>query len=103
MKGKSTEDSKKSNWKDWLGEGHFGKRLFVATLLFFACPFSPLSRSADGGTRTGDHPEQYIIAQVDFEFPDEDATQVIRQQSVRDIGGIYRIERQTAQANPLRF
>ncbi len=37
---------------------------------------------------------RYVIAQVDFDFPDEEATQVMRQEAVRDIGGIYRIDHQ---------
>ncbi len=35
---------------------------------------------------------KYVIAQVDFDFLDEEASQVLRQESVRDIGTIYRVE-----------
>ncbi len=35
---------------------------------------------------------RYLIAQVDFEFPDEEATAIFKQQSVRDIGTIYRLD-----------
>ncbi len=35
--------------------------------------------------------ERYIISQVDFAFPDEEATQIIKQESMRDIGIIYRL------------
>ena len=42
--------------------------------------------------------ERYLIAQVDFEFPDEQATFILKQQSLRDIGKIYRLdEKQVAQ------
>jgi hypothetical protein len=33
----------------------------------------------------------YVVAQVDFEFPDPDATLILRQEAIRDIGKIYRI------------
>ncbi len=35
---------------------------------------------------------RYVIAQVDFNFSDEEASQVLRQESVRDIGTIYKVE-----------
>jgi cyclic-di-AMP phosphodiesterase PgpH len=35
---------------------------------------------------------RYVIAQTDFDFPDEEASQVLRQESVRDISAIYKIE-----------
>ncbi|MES2344828.1 MAG: HDIG domain-containing metalloprotein [Chlamydiota bacterium] len=34
---------------------------------------------------------QYLIAQIDFEFPDEEATATLTQEAIRDIGPIYRI------------
>ncbi|MEI8329632.1 MAG: HDIG domain-containing metalloprotein, partial [Chlamydiia bacterium] len=34
--------------------------------------------------------KQYIIAQIDFEFPDEESTLILKQQAIQDIGVIYR-------------
>ena len=34
----------------------------------------------------------YIVAQVDFSFPDPDATVILRQEAFRDIGKIYRLD-----------
>lgn len=34
----------------------------------------------------------YVVAQVDFEFPDSEATLILQQEAVQDIGSIYRIE-----------
>ena len=36
--------------------------------------------------------DRYLIAQVDFEFPDEEATVMFKRESVRDIGRIYRLD-----------
>ena len=33
----------------------------------------------------------YVVAQVDFEFPDANATMILRQEAIRDIGKIYKI------------
>jgi putative nucleotidyltransferase with HDIG domain len=35
---------------------------------------------------------RYVIAQTFFSFPDDDATQILRHQAVRDIGDIYRFD-----------
>ncbi|NGX37685.1 MAG: Cyclic-di-AMP phosphodiesterase PgpH [Chlamydiae bacterium] len=92
MKGKKKDESKKLHWKEWLGEGYFGKRLTVAILFFVALALFLHFREVRIETlEQGSIAERYIIAQVDFEFPDEEATVVIKQQSVRDIGTIFRI------------
>ncbi|MBS0585597.1 MAG: HDIG domain-containing protein [Verrucomicrobia bacterium] len=35
--------------------------------------------------------KNYMVAQIDFEFPDSDATVVLKQEALRDIGRIYKI------------
>ncbi len=86
------EEKKRLHWKDWLGDGHFGKRLAVALFFFLSLAlFLHFREVRMEVLEQGTIADQYIIAQVDFEFADEDATLVIRQQSVRDVGSIYRI------------
>src|SRR6056297_1749466 len=36
--------------------------------------------------------KKYVVAQVDFEFPDEEATTIDRQDAVRGVGSIYKID-----------
>ncbi len=36
--------------------------------------------------------KKYVVAQVDFEFPDEEATTIDRQDAVRGVGAIYKID-----------
>jgi len=92
MRNKTKEEGKKIHWKDWLGEGHFAKRLAVVILFFIALAlFLHFREVRMEVIEQGAVAERYIIGQVDFEFPDEEATLVIKQQSVRDIGAIYRI------------
>ncbi|HLB58687.1 MAG TPA: HDIG domain-containing protein, partial [Bdellovibrionota bacterium] len=35
---------------------------------------------------------KYVVAQIDFEFPDYEATIVLRQQAMKDVGDIYQID-----------
>ncbi len=92
MKEKSKDDQKNLHWKDWLGDGYFAQRLTVAILFFLALAlFLHFREVRMEVLEQGTIADRYIIAQVDFEFPDEEATLVIKQQSVRDVGAIYRI------------
>lgn len=92
MKNNSKEGNKKKRWKDWLGEGYFARRLVVAFVFFLSLAFFLHFREVRMEViEQGTISERYIIGQVDFEFPDEEATLVIKQQSIRDIGSVYRI------------
>jgi len=100
MKDKSKE--KRSHWKDWLGEGHFTKRLIVAILFFVGlAAFLHFREVRMEVVEQGTISDRYIIAHVNFAFPDEEASLVIKQQSVRDIGAIYRISEK--QLRQIRF
>lgn len=102
MKERSTEDQKAIHWRNWLGEGHFGKRLFVVFLFFVSLAlflhFREVRMEVLELNSTAEH---YIIGQVDFAFPDEEATLILKQQSVRDIGIIFRINEK--QLKQIRF
>lgn len=83
----------KQKWKNWLGEGHFGRRLFVAFLFFIVLAlFLHFRQVRTEALEVNTIAERYIISQVDFTFPDEEATHLLRQQAVRDVGAIYRLD-----------
>ena len=46
---------------------------------------------------------RYVIAQTGFSFADEDATQILRQQAMRDVGEIYRFDEQQLQDHTNAF
>jgi len=46
---------------------------------------------------------RYVIAQTGFSFADEDATQILRQQAMRDVGEIYRFDEQQLQDHTNTF
>jgi len=83
------------NWQEWLASNHRGWRLVVG----FTCVFclslflhfrevrlEVLELNATAG--------RYIVAQIDFEFPDYETTIVLKQQAMKDIGSIYQIDDQ---------
>ena len=37
---------------------------------------------------------RYVIAQIDFEFPDKEATELLKQESARDIEAIFKIDQE---------
>ncbi len=99
---KSKSKNKKFDWKSWLGEGHFGKRLIMTILFFIALAiFLHFREVRVEVVEQGVIADRYMIAHVDFEFPDDEATRVIKQQSVRDVGMIYRISEK--QLRQIRF
>ncbi len=46
---------------------------------------------------------RYVIAQTGFSFADEDATQILRQQAMRDVGEIFRFDEQQLQEHTNTF
>ena len=36
--------------------------------------------------------KQYVVAQIDFEFPDDAKTEFLQQQAMQDVGTIYRFD-----------
>lgn len=65
---------------------------FLIAAVFFLTVFLHFREAKMEILELGTVAPRYVIAQVDFYFPDEEATQILRQESVRDIGTIYRIE-----------
>jgi hypothetical protein len=45
----------------------------------------------------------YIVSQVDFDFPDEEATVILRQDALRDIGKIYQLSEKDIRQKRIEF
>lgn len=102
MAQKQKDSSKKNSWREWLGEGQFGKRLSVVIIFFIVLGlFLHFREVRIAVIEQGSVAQRYIIAHVDFEFPDEEETLVIKHQAVGDIGTIYRINEK--QLRKIRF
>lgn len=77
----------------WFRNRHLGVRLLIGTVfvLLLTC-FLHWREVRIEVLEFGSVADRYLIAQVDFEFPDEEATVILKQESVRDIGRIYRMD-----------
>ncbi len=80
-------------WRAWLGSNSRGWRILVGVVCFICLAlflhfrevrFEVLELNATAG--------RYIVAQVDFEFPDDETTLILRQQAMQDIGKVYQID-----------
>jgi putative nucleotidyltransferase with HDIG domain len=83
----------RDGWQEWLASNDRGWRIVVGILCAFCLALflhfrdvrlEVLELNAAAG--------RYIVAQVDFEFPDYEATVVLKQQAMQDIGSIYQID-----------
>lgn len=47
--------------------------------------------------------KRYVVAQIDFAFPDEEATIILKQEAAHDIGSVYRIKDEEVQQRITEF
>lgn len=81
------------NWQEWFASNNRGWRLFVGFICVFCLALFLHFREVrleilELNTAAG----RYIVAQIDFEFPDYETTIVLRQQAMQDVGEIYQID-----------
>ncbi|MCX6991300.1 MAG: HDIG domain-containing protein [Chlamydiae bacterium] len=81
----------KKTWIHQLGKDSSGWKIllavvFVAILSLFI-HFREVKMEV---LELGSTSKQYIIAQINFEYPDEESTLVLKQQAMQDIGAIYK-------------
>lgn len=83
----------RQSWREWLASNHRGWRIIVGCvcvlslalfLHFREVRLEVLDLNATAG--------RYVVAQIDFEFPDYESTIVLKQQATQDVGKIYQIE-----------
>ncbi|MCB1106914.1 MAG: HDIG domain-containing protein [Chlamydiia bacterium] len=87
------ESKEKPKWQRHLKESGLGKRFLVGGIILLClAAFIHFKEVRVEMLELDSHAKNYIVAQVDFEFPDEEGTVILRQESARDIGTIYRID-----------
>jgi putative nucleotidyltransferase with HDIG domain len=83
----------KQTLMEWLKEDNLGKRLFIGSVRMFALAiFLHFREIRIEMLEPGMVAKNYVVAQLDFEFLDEDSTLVLRQEALKDIGPIYQVE-----------
>jgi cyclic-di-AMP phosphodiesterase PgpH len=77
-----------------------GSRLFIAIICVVALAlFFHFRQARIEMLEINSKAPQFVVSQVDFEFPDEESTIILRQEALRDVGNIYKIdEREIRQA-----
>lgn len=88
----------KKGWKKWFGRNASGwKFLIAAIFVAVLSTFIHFREVKMEVLELGSVSKQYIIAQIDFEYPDEEATLVLKQQAMQDVGHIYRFDEKQVQ------
>ncbi|MGL5263116.1 MAG: hypothetical protein ACRDAI_00830, partial [Candidatus Rhabdochlamydia sp.] len=80
-------------WQKWFKGHEFAKRFVLFLLLLISLTFFINNREILVDLpEVGSLAPRYISAQVAFDFPDLEATKMLKQEAVRDIGSFYRID-----------
>lgn len=94
----------RAGWQEWISSSQRGWRLLAgafcvvclaAFLHFREVRFEVFELNALAG--------RYVVAQVDFEFPDYETTIILKQQAMQSIGKIYRIQDERIREVRARF
>lgn len=98
------ESKEKPKWQRYLKEGNHGKRLLIGlAILLSLAIFIHFKEVRVDMLELDSNAKNYIVAQVDFEFPDDEGTVILRQESARDIGAIFRIDPKAIEKRRYQF
>lgn len=90
---KPSKAKQKPSWIQWLSVDDRGLRLLVGIICaIFLALFLHFRETRVDMLELNTLADRYVVAQVDFEFPDEEATTIIKQEALTDISSIYRLE-----------
>ncbi len=83
----------RSGWREWLASNHRGWRIIVGAVCAFCLAlFLHFREVRIDVLELNSLATRYVIAQVDFEFPDYETTIILKQQAMQDVGKIYQID-----------
>jgi putative nucleotidyltransferase with HDIG domain len=82
-----------SRLQRWFGGTHILRRaILILSFLVTLAAFFHFREEPIESVEIGTLAPRYVIAQIDFDFPDAEATQVLKQEAVKDIGSVYAIK-----------
>ena len=80
-------------WRKWFKGHEFAKRFVLFSLLLISLTFFINNREVlIDLPEVGSLAPRYVSAQIAFDFPDLEATRMLKQEAVRDISSFYRID-----------
>jgi cyclic-di-AMP phosphodiesterase PgpH len=81
------------NLGQWLQAGKMGWRLILALVFMSSlCLFLQIREAKVDVLELHSTSKQYVVAQADFEFFDEEKTFFLQQQAMRDVGAVYQLD-----------
>ena len=87
------QQQEKISLKEKLKVDHLGFRLLIGLLLtFFLALFLHFREERVEVLELDTRAKSYVVAQIDFEFPDDESTIIVRQDAMRVVGSIYKLE-----------
>jgi membrane-associated HD superfamily phosphohydrolase len=93
MKDSMEKDSLEFRAK-WLSVKGLGWRIFMGLAFTLVLTvFLQMREARIELVETDSVSKHYVVAQSDFEFPDDVKTQFLQQQAMQDVGAIYRFDR----------
>lgn len=89
-------------------QSYFDKSLIIRiliSLVFALCLFLILhfQQIKVESLELGSHAKKYVISQIDFTFPDDEATIILRQEAMRSVGVVYKIKDEEISRHLLEF
>ena len=87
----------KKRWRELLGGNQIARRIILAVsfLVILTC-FLHFREVRMEVLEIGTKAPRYVISQTDFLFLDEEATQTLKQEAVRDVGVIFKVDENQA-------
>ncbi|MDE3056147.1 MAG: HDIG domain-containing protein [Verrucomicrobiota bacterium] len=87
------------DFRHWLSQNRREWRLLVALICIIAITlFLQFRQLRLEILELHQKAERYVIALVDFEFPDEEMTLILKQQAMQEIGQVYQLDEQEVKA-----
>ncbi len=93
MKENRIRPSLDQGWRAWLASNHRGWRIIVGLICGFCLAlFLHFREVRLDVLELNATASRYVIAQIDFEFPDYETTIILKQQAMQDVGKIYQFD-----------
>lgn len=87
------ESLPQKNRRSWIKNKGFGLRFFIALVFTtFLSIFLQMREVRVGVVETDSISKQYVVSQIDFEFPDNAKTEFLQQQAMQEVGTVYRFD-----------
>lgn len=86
------EPKARPKWRRYLKEEGLGKRLLIGMIILLAlAAFVHFKEVHVEMLEPGSYAKHHVVAQIDFQIPDDEDTAIFRQEAARDVNAVYKI------------